>query len=94
MVVLLAIVRRRVAGLEGQRMAGSLARITFAALVMGGVAGSLALLLAGATVWVTAGVAVVAGAVVYLGVTAATGSPEPRAVWTMVRSGRRVRRSE
>jgi putative peptidoglycan lipid II flippase len=92
MVVLLGIVRQRMAGLEGRRMAGSLARITFAAVVMGGVAGSLAMLLSGASVWLTGGLAVAAGVAVYLGVTLAMGSAEPRAVWTMVRPGRRVRR--
>jgi putative peptidoglycan lipid II flippase len=85
MIVLLGILRRRLEGLEGRQMAGSLARTGFAALVMGGVSGALASLLAGSPVLLTAGVAVVAGAAVYLGVSLAIGAAEPRAVWRMVR---------
>jgi len=70
-------------------MAQSLARTGFAALVMGGVVGSLALLLRGASVWLTASLAVATGVAVYAAITVFMGSAEPRAVWAMVRRGRR-----
>ena len=91
MVVLLAILRRRLQGLEGRRMAGSLARITFAAVAMGAAVGAVASFFEGASVWLTAGVAVAAGVMVYGGVSVGLGAAEPRAVWGMVRSGRRTR---
>jgi putative peptidoglycan lipid II flippase len=89
MVILLAIIRRRLVGLEGRRMAGSLARIGLSTAAMGIVAGTLALLLAGAQVWLAAGLAIGAGLAVYVGVSLALGAAEPRAVWGMVRSRRR-----
>ncbi len=85
MVVLLGILRRRLKGLEGRRMAGSLGRMAFAALVMGGVSGALASLLAGFPILLTVGVAVAAGAAVYAAVSLAIGAAEPRAVWRHVR---------
>ena len=88
MVVLLGILRRRLEGLEGRRMARSLGRTGFAALVMGGVSGALASLLAGAPILLTVGVAVAAGGVVYVAVSLAIGATEPRAVWRMVRNRR------
>jgi putative peptidoglycan lipid II flippase len=91
MVVLLVIIRHRLHGLEGQRMASSLARIGLSTLVMAVVAGVLAWILGGASAWLRTGLAVVAGAAVYAGVSVALGSREPRAVWGMVRSGRRTR---
>jgi putative peptidoglycan lipid II flippase len=90
MAVLLVVIRRRLEGLEGRQLAGSLARIGLSAGVMGGAAGVLAWLLAGANVWLTGGVAMVAGVAVYGGVSLALGAPEPRAVWGMVRSRPRV----
>ena len=66
-------------------MAGSLARMAFAALVMGGVSGALASLLAGFPILLTVGVAVAAGAAVYAAVSLAIGAAEPRAVWRHVR---------
>jgi putative peptidoglycan lipid II flippase len=85
MIVLLGVLRRRLGGLEGRQMAGSLARTSFAALVMGGVSGTLASMLADDSILLTVGVAVSSGAVVYLAVSLAIGATEPRAVWRMVR---------
>jgi putative peptidoglycan lipid II flippase len=88
MAVLLWIVRGRLHGLEGRQMAASLVRAGFAALIMGGTAGTVALLLEGARVWVQAGLAIATGLVVYAGMTLALGAAEPRAVWAMVRHRR------
>jgi putative peptidoglycan lipid II flippase len=85
MAVLLRIIRGRLHGLEGRQMAASLARAGFAALIMGGTAGTVALLLGGASVWVQTGLAIATGLAVYAGMTLALGAAEPRAVWTMVR---------
>jgi putative peptidoglycan lipid II flippase len=85
MAVLLWVIRRRLQGLEGRQMAASLARAGFAALMMAGVAGSVALLLNGSSVWLQAGLAVAAGVAIYAGISLALGSAEPRAVWTLVR---------
>jgi putative peptidoglycan lipid II flippase len=87
MVLLLAILRRRMAGLEGRRTVASLARTVFAAIVMGGVARGATLLLAAANIWLAASVAIAAGIAVYVGVTLAMGSAEPHAVWGLVRTG-------
>jgi putative peptidoglycan lipid II flippase len=87
MAVLLAIVRRRLGGLEGRRMAGSLARIGLATMVMGAVAGALAWVLDGKSAWLVAGLALAAGTVEYGVLSLALGAPEPWAVWGMVRSG-------
>jgi putative peptidoglycan lipid II flippase len=89
MVVLMAIIRRRLNGLEGQRMARSLARIAVSAAAMGVVAGGLAWMLAGRSALLAGGLAVALGAVVYAGVSLLLGATEPRAVWQMVRSGSR-----
>jgi putative peptidoglycan lipid II flippase len=89
MVVLIAIIRRRLSGLEGQRMASSLARIAVSAAVMGVVAGVVAWMLAGSSALLVGGLAVAAGVVVYVAVSLLLGASEPRAVWQMVRSGRR-----
>jgi putative peptidoglycan lipid II flippase len=85
MAILLVIIRRRLQGLEGLQMAASLARVGLATLMMAGVAGSVAKLLAGAPVWLTGGLAIAVGLAVYAGVSLAIGSPEPRSVWRMVR---------
>jgi putative peptidoglycan lipid II flippase len=86
MAVLLFIIRHRLEGLEGQRFAASLARTGLSAVVMGCVAGALAWLLAGAHVLVAGGAAVAAGIGVYGGMSLMLGAPEPRAMWTMLRS--------
>jgi putative peptidoglycan lipid II flippase len=89
MAVLVAIIRRRLDGLEGRRMARSLARIAVAAAVMGVVAGGVAWMLAGRSALLAGGVAIVSGTGVYGGISLLLGAPEPKAVWAMVRSGRR-----
>jgi peptidoglycan biosynthesis protein MviN/MurJ (putative lipid II flippase) len=89
MVVLLALIRRRLAGLEGRKLAGSLARTGLAAALMGATAGGVAWLLAGRSVWLTGGLAVVAGLAIYAGASLALGAPEPRAMWAMLRARRR-----
>jgi putative peptidoglycan lipid II flippase len=88
MVVLLLLVRGRLEGLEGRRVASSLVRIGLASAAMGVVAGVLAQFLDGYGVLISGGLAIVAGLVVYVGASLALGAPEPRAVWGMVR-GRR-----
>jgi putative peptidoglycan lipid II flippase len=90
MIVLLAIIRRRLGGLEGRRMVSSLARIGLAAAVMGGVVWMLATFLAGTAVWLAVSLAVAAGLAVYGGGSVALGAPEPRAMWGMVRHRQRV----
>ena len=52
---------------------------------MGGVAATVAALLAGASVWLQAGLAIAAGVAVYAGLSLALGATEPRAVWGLVR---------
>jgi putative peptidoglycan lipid II flippase len=89
-VVLMLILRRRMGGLEGGRLAISLARTMFATLVMGGVASSLIVLLNSLPVWLMAGLSIAAGAAVYVGTSLALGATEPRAVWAMVRSRQRA----
>jgi putative peptidoglycan lipid II flippase len=90
MAVLLIVIRRRLGGLEGRRLAGSLARTGLSAALMGGAAGMLAWLLADANIWLAGGAAIVAGITVYGGVSLALGAPEPRAVWGIVRSRSRL----
>jgi putative peptidoglycan lipid II flippase len=86
MAVLMVVIRRRLEGLEGRELAGSLARTGLSAGVMGGAAGVLAWLLASTSIWLAGGAAIVAGVAVYGGVSLALGASEPRAVWAMVRS--------
>jgi len=86
MTLLLIILRRRLAGLEGRRMVGSLLRIGVAAAVMGAVVGSLALLLSDAPAWITGGLGVAVGLAVYVGLSLALRAPEPQAVWSMLRT--------
>jgi putative peptidoglycan lipid II flippase len=88
MAVLLVLVRGRVEGLEGRRAAGSLVRIGLASAAMGLVAGVAAQFLDGYGVLLSGGLAMVAGVVVYVGVSLALGAAEPRAVWGMVRARR------
>jgi putative peptidoglycan lipid II flippase len=95
MVALLAILhgRRRLDGLEGRRLVGSLARTGVAALVMGGIAGATASLLGGASAWLVTGAAILTGAASFVGTSLALGATEPRAVWAMLRPGRRSGRT-
>ena len=92
MAVLLEIIRRRLGGLEGRRIAGSLARIGVSAAMMGAVAGALAWVLDGTSAWLAGGLALVAGAAEYGALSLALGAPEPWAVWSMVRSGGKAQR--
>jgi putative peptidoglycan lipid II flippase len=84
MVVLIYLIRQRLAGLEGRRMLASLVRIGTASLLMGIVAAGLAWLLNDYSVWLTAGVAVVLSIAEYIVSSLALKSPEPWAVWNMV----------
>ena len=92
MAVLVGIIRRRLDGLEGREMIGSLARIGLSAAVMGLVSWALAWLLAGTSAWLAGGLTAVGGVVVYGGVSLALGALEPRAVWAMVRADRGAQR--
>ena len=86
--VLLGLIRRRLGGLEGRRLARSLLRIGLATAVMGAAIWMVATLLAGGSAWLSGGLAVAAGVVVYGGSSLLLGAPEPRAVWGLVRPGR------
>ncbi len=90
MAALLLLLRRRLGGLEGRRLAGSLLRIGPAAAAMGGVAWAVAACLAGESPWLAGGLAVAAAVAVYGGLSLAVGAPEPRAVWALLRPGRRT----
>jgi putative peptidoglycan lipid II flippase len=84
MVVLLAIIRGRLGGVEGRRLARSLARIGVASAAMGFVVGALAWLLGETSVWLACGLAIVLGSGEYAVASLALRSPEPLAVWGMV----------
>jgi putative peptidoglycan lipid II flippase len=88
MAVLLVLLRRRLGGLEGRRLLGSLVRIGLASAAMGAAAAGATRLLAGSSVWLSCGAAIVVGLVVYVGFTLALGAPEPRAMGAMIRSRR------
>jgi len=88
MAVLLFLIRRRLGGLEGRQMAYSLVRISGATATMAAVAGGVAWVLSGRSVWLVVALAVASGGLVYAGLSLLVGSPEPRAVWRMVRSRR------
>ena len=89
-IVLLALIRRRLDGLQGRRLAGSLVRIGLAAAAMGGAVALSARFLGSASPWLVSGLSIAVGLAVYGGVSLALGAPEPAAVWTMVRSRRRL----
>jgi putative peptidoglycan lipid II flippase len=91
--VLLALIRRRLGGLEGNRMAASLARIGLSTAIMAGVAGAVAWLLAGTSPWLAGGLALALGAAEYGALSLALGAPEPWAVWSIVRPGGRRERA-
>jgi putative peptidoglycan lipid II flippase len=88
MAVLLVLLRRRLAGLEGRQTLRSLVRFALAAAGMAALLLVLRWALAGASAWLVGGLGAVAGAGVYLALSLLLGSPEPRAVWGMVRSRR------
>ena len=91
MIVLLAIIRRRLGGLEGRRMASSLARIGLSSAAMGFVAGALAWLLGGYSAWFSGIAAILMGLVEYVAASLALRTPEPWAVWGMVMNRGRAR---
>ena len=88
-VLLLVLLRRRMGGLEGARLRPGLLASLGAGLAM-----TIALwvwlqLTGSASPWITGGVGVVLGALVYFVVALALGAPEARRAWTMVaRRGR------
>jgi putative peptidoglycan lipid II flippase len=88
MAVLLFLIRRRLNGLEGRQMGRSLARISVSAAALAAVAGGLAWSLSARSAWLVAALAVGSGGLVYVALSLVLGSPEPRAVWRMVRSRR------
>jgi putative peptidoglycan lipid II flippase len=77
---LLLVLRRRLGGLEGRRLASSLARVGLASAAMAAVLLAAGWVLAGASVWLRAGVGIAAGAAAYGGVSLALGATEPRAM--------------
>ncbi len=83
---LLLVLRRRLGGLEGRRLASSLARVGLASAAMAAVLLAAGWALAGAGVWLRAGVGIAAGAAAYGGVSLTLGATEPRA---MIRAMRR-----
>lgn len=93
MVLLLSIVRRRLQGLEGRRMAGSLVRTGLAALMMAAATGTTAMLLSGFRAWLAGGLAILVGVTVFTAASMALGATEPRAFWTVMRSRWRARRT-
>lgn len=86
MAILLILVRRRLAGLEGREMLRSLGRMTLAAVPMAAIAAGAAWGLDGHGPWLTGGLAVALGGLAYVVLSLAFGSPEPRAVWNLLRS--------
>lgn len=86
MAVLMAILRRRLQGLEGRRMGSSLARIGVSAAAMAGLTGAIAWTLEGSNVWLAGGLTLAAGVASYGVLSLALGASEPRAVWAMLRS--------
>ena len=88
MVVLLVLLRRRLGGLDGRRLLGSLARIGLASAALGAAAAGAMQLLAGTSVWLSCGAAIAAGLAVYVAFTLVLGAPEPRAMWAMMRPKR------
>lgn len=83
---LLFLVRRRLDGLDGRRLAGSLVRIGLAAAVMGCMVALSNWALGGANAWLAGGLSIAVGLAVYGGISLALGAPEPAAVWSMVRT--------
>jgi putative peptidoglycan lipid II flippase len=86
MAVLLFLIRRRLTGLEGRDMLRSLGRMALAAGPMAALAAGTARWLAGYGPWLAGGLAVALGGLAYFLLSLALGSPEPRAVWNLLRS--------
>ncbi|MGD8598026.1 MAG: murein biosynthesis integral membrane protein MurJ [Anaerolineae bacterium] len=93
MVILWAVIQRRLDGLEGQRVARSLVRIALASVAMGAGVALTSYLLRGTSAWIVAGLSIAVGLAVYGGMSLALRAPEPAAVWGMVRSRRRAPQS-
>ena len=86
MAILLALLGRRLGGLEGRETLRSLGRMALAAAPMAAIAATLAARLAGHGPWLAGGLATALGGLTYLLLSLALGSPEPRAVWSLLRS--------
>jgi len=86
MAVLLVLLRRRLAGLEGREMLRSLGRMGLAAVPMAAIAAGVAWWLDAYGPWLSGGLAIALGGAAYLLLSLAFGSPEPRAVWGLLRS--------
>ena len=89
MAVLVGLARKRLGGLEGRRLAQSIARIGVAAAVMGILLTLFLTLVAGRSAWLVAGLAIGIGLATYGLVSLGLGASEPQAVWAMWRSRRR-----
>jgi putative peptidoglycan lipid II flippase len=90
MVILWAVIQRRLDGLEGRRVARSLVRIALSSVAMGAGVALTSYLLRGTSAWIVAGSSIAVGLAVYGGMSLALGAPEPAAVWGLVRSRRRA----
>jgi putative peptidoglycan lipid II flippase len=86
MVILLALLRQRLNGLEGRHMAASLIRIAAGSILMGGAIWVIGAFMGGSNPWLLGAIAMGVGVVVYLATTVALGAMEPRALWSSVRS--------
>ena len=86
MAILLFLIRRRLTGLEGRDMLRSLGRMALAAGPMAALAAGTARWLAAYGPWVAGGLAIALGGLAYLLLSLVLGSPEPRAVWSLLRS--------
>jgi putative peptidoglycan lipid II flippase len=85
MVALLALIQRRLGGLEGRRMLVAFGRSGLAALAMGAALAGWQALLPGAGTLLLGGGGIVVGTVVYLGAALALRAEEPRAVLRLIR---------
>jgi len=90
MAALLYLVRRRLGGVEGRELLGSVMRTALAAAVMAAAIAALARLLAGHSAWLIGGLGVVTGLAVYGGVSLLVGASEPRALWALIRPRRQT----
>jgi len=93
MTILLLILRRRLGGLEGRRLASSMLRFGVAAAVMGAAVGWLLHLLAAAPPWLSSSLGILVGLAIYGGLSLAFRAPEPQAVWGLIRRRRALPRS-
>jgi hypothetical protein len=82
--VLVALIRRRLGGLDGHRLGVSLARTVVSALTMGVVVAGLLFVLRDRNAWLVGLAGVGVGGLDYLATSMALGASEPQAVWGMV----------